>query len=160
MRRWSSVVAVAVGLASLTLAACGSESEADTPVACLGSAGTYLRALEAAPGEVRLDGDTPISGCLVSEQDAGQLAQVGKSVIAAATELNDEVRRTDGEQATIELGYLVGAVQEGASATSGIHQDLVRRLDAAARYIPGGGTFPVEIERVFNRGYAAGQKAG
>jgi hypothetical protein len=144
----------------LAFAACGSDAEPDTPVACLGSAATYLRALEAAPDAVRLDGDTPISGCLVSEQDPGQLAAVGKSLIGAATELNDEVRRTEDEQTTTELGYLVGAVQEAASTTSGIHQDLVRRLDAAARYIPGGGTFPVDIERVFNRGYAAGQDSG
>ena len=51
-------------------------------------------------------------------------------------------------------------VQEGASSTGGIHKDLVIRLDAAARFTEGGEPLPVEFERAFGEGYAAGQASG
>jgi hypothetical protein len=60
----------------------------------------------------------------------------------------------------VDLGYLVGAVQRGASETGGIHADLVRRLDAAARFSEGGKPLPVSFERAFGQGYAAGQREG
>ena len=110
---------------------------------------------------MRLDGTTPISSCLVAEQASGALQTVGKSVVDAATELNARSCgiRTRGRSS--QLGYLVGAVQEGASGTGGIHQDLVLRLDSAARYTgPGGKPFGAEFERSFGEGYAAGQAGG
>ncbi len=156
MRRGASLLA-AVALAA---AACGSGEAPDTPVACLSPASVYLRALESAPGQVLLGGSTQISDCLVEAQDPGQLASVGESMIAAATRLNQEVRHGGREQAMVELGYLVGAVEEGASATGGIHSDLVRRINAAARYRPGGGAFAASFESAFGRGYAAAREAG
>ena len=42
---------------------------------------------------MRLAGTTPISDCLVPEQDAGQLANIGREMIVAATKLNTEARR-------------------------------------------------------------------
>jgi len=36
----------------------------------------------------------------------------------------------------------------------------VRRLDAAARYEPGGGTLGAAFERGFGKGYAAGEQSG
>ena len=147
--------------ALLALAACGSSDSPETPVACLSPASTYLDALEAAPAEVRLDGATAISACLVPEQGSGALQTVGKSVVDAATRLNAEVRRSGDAETIVRLGYLVGAVQEGASATSGIHQDLVLRLDSAARYTgPDGEPFGAGFERSFGEGYAAGQAGG
>ena len=53
------------------------------------------------------------------------------------------------------LGYLSGAVHEGASHASGVDADLVHQLDAAARYEPGGGTLGAAFERAFGKGYAA-----
>ena len=113
----------------------------ETPAACLAPPAAYLEALQSAPAEVRLGGATPISACLVADQASGALQTVGKSVV--------------------ELGYLVGAVQEGASATGGVHRDLVLRLDSAARYAgPGGEPFGAAFERSFGEGYAAGQSGG
>ena len=48
-------------------------------------AAEYRTALAAAPGEVTLEDDTLISDCLVPEQTGGDLATVGKQMIAAAT---------------------------------------------------------------------------
>ena len=36
-------------------------------------------------------------------------------------------RRPDGPEAT-RLGYLVGAMRRGASATQGIHDEMIRRV--------------------------------
>jgi hypothetical protein len=148
-------------LALVIAAGCGSDDPPDTPVACLEGPQAYLRALEAAPGDVRLDGTTPISDCLVEQQAPGAQAQVGEAMVAAATELNREIRR-DGGTAVIErLGYLVGAVREAASGTGGIHEDLALRLDNAARYPgPQGDAFGAGFERAFGVGYTAGQERG
>ncbi len=152
---------MAGALALLVVAGCGSDDPPDTPVACLDGAPSYLRALEVAPADVRLDGATPISDCLVEEQGSGAQAQVGEAIVTAATELNREARRDPGGSATQRLGYLVGAVQEGAAATGGIHEDLVLRVDTAARYAgPGGEPFGAPFERAFGQGYAAGQAGG
>jgi hypothetical protein len=141
------------------LAGCGSEEE-ETPTACLGSAGDYLDALEAAPGAVRLDGDTAISDCIVPAQEGGELSQVGSATVDAATRLNAEARREPSGDATVQLGYLVGAIQEGAADTGGIHADLVRRIDTAARSSGSGEAFSAAFERAFGEGYAAAQEGG
>lgn len=159
MRRIS---AWAAGLALLALAGCGSEEAPETPAACLAPASAYLSALEAAPGEVRLEGSVALSDCLVEDQPPGALGAVGKSLVDAAEELNREAREDPGGRASVELGYLVGAVQEGAADTGGIHADLVIRLDAAARFAgpKDGDGLGAEFERAFGEGYAAGQAGG
>ena len=106
----SLLVCLALGAG---LAACG-EVKDDTPVACLEPAAKFEAALEKAPGEVELSGDVPISGCLVENQNAGDLADVGETLIAAATKLNAEARAEPGGAANVELGYLLGAAQRGA----------------------------------------------
>lgn len=141
----------------MALAGCG-EDDAETPVACLAPPATYLEALEQAPAEVRLNGGTPISDCLVSGQEPAQIAQVGERMIAAATRLNAAARRDPAGEDTVRLGYLIGAVQEGASVD--LHTDLLRRLDAAARFNQGGAPLPARFERALGEGYAAGQELG
>jgi hypothetical protein len=148
----------ALTLAIATLAGCSS-GETDTPGACLAPARDYLKALSSAPGEVRIEGATPISDCFPAEQEPAQLGQVGEEVVGAATRLNAEARRDPSGRETLQLGYLVGATQEGA-AESGIHADLLRRLDAAARFNEGGKPLPASFERAFGEGYAAGQESG
>jgi hypothetical protein len=138
---------------------CGSDGD-ETPAACLVPASDYLEALGAAPGDVRLADQTPISECVTSGQASGELNQVGQSVIEAATKLNAEARRDPSGHSTVELGYLVGAVQQGASDAGGELVDLVRRLDAAARFNQGGEPLPAAFERAFGEGYAAGQESG
>ncbi|MDQ3729692.1 MAG: hypothetical protein M3355_08880 [Actinomycetota bacterium] len=154
MRRGTLIAALA-----LLLAGCGGD-DAGTPVACLADAEAYIAALGSAPGEVRLEGTTAISECLVENQSEGDLGSVGEQLIDAATQLNSEALKDPGGEAAVSLGYLIGAVQEGASETGGIHSDLVIRLDAAARFSEGGGPLPVDFERAFGEGYAAGQATG
>jgi hypothetical protein len=153
------LVVLALLGAAVVSAGCGSD-DSETPGACLVDAETYVSALRSAPEEVRLEGETPISDCLTSGQQGGELSQAGGAMVEAATQLNQAARRDPGGNETVQLGYLVGAVQEGASDTGGIHTDLVRRLDDAARFSPGGAEFTVEFEQAFGAGYAAGQESG
>ncbi len=145
--------------ASLLLGAagCGQKKNDLAPAACLVSSQGYLRALERAPAPVRLAGTTAISECLVPEQDGGQLANIGHEMVIAATKLNVEARRDPAGPAALQLGYLIGAVGKGADT---IHTDLVRRLNAGARFSASGGTLSAEFERTFGRGYAAGHSSG
>ena len=97
---------------------CGSQDDS-TPVACLEGAAAYEKALAAAPGEVRLEGETPISDCLARNQTAGDLAQVGEAMVQAATDLNAEARFSTGTDAPLQLGYLLGAAQRGSEESEG-----------------------------------------
>jgi hypothetical protein len=150
-------MAALLALLALAAAGCGTKQNDRAPAACLVTNEGYLRALQAAPGAVRLAGSTPISACLVPEQDAGQLANIGHELVIAATKLNAQARRDPAGAATVQLGYLIGAVGKGADP---IHTDLVRRLNAAARFSRSGGTLPASFERAFGRGYAAGHASG
>jgi hypothetical protein len=166
MRRAS--IGSCLAAAAIAIPGCGSDDAPETPDACVSPPAAYLTALRDAPDDVLVGGTTPIGECVVEEQSPGRLASVGRSLVATATDLNAQVRRAQdaGDHAAsararrlaVELGYLVGAVQEAASRTGGIHVDLVRRLDAAARYLPGEDqTFSAGFERAFGDGYAAGQ---
>ena len=77
-------------------------------------------------------------------------------MIAAATELNAAAQEDPGGPEALQLGYLIGAVERGSE---GIHADLGRRLDTAARYSQNG-LLPAEFERTFGQGYAAGLESG
>jgi hypothetical protein len=156
MRVFLATAALAVALVPI---GCGHD-EGDTPVACLEGAGPYLRALESAPGKVRLDGGTPISDCLAENQQAGDLGTVGTALVAAETKLNAAARTDPGGEANVELGYLIGAVQRGAESTQGIHAELVRRLTAAARYSPDNQPLPAVFLDAYQRGYDAGRAEG
>jgi hypothetical protein len=157
----SRLISTASAIAAIAIAGCGDDEPPETPVACVAPASAYLDAVKAAPGEVRLDGTTPISACLVEEQDSGALASVGESVVAAVTELNAQVLRDPDPQTIASLGYLVGAVARGAESTGGIHQDLVLRINSAARYTgEDGERLGAAFERAFGEGYSAGQATG
>ena len=151
------VAAVLLTGAVISIAGCGNNQDDQAPPACLVGNQAYLKALQRAPAPVLLGGTTPISDCLVPEQEAGQLASIGQEMIVAATKLNAQARRDPGGAASVQLGYLIGAVSNGADP---IHTDLVRRLNASARFSETGGTLPASFERAFGRGYAAGQRSG
>jgi hypothetical protein len=157
VRRCSTILLA--GLATLALG-CGSDGNDGTPSACLEPASSYVTALQAAPGEVRLANGTRISDCLTEGQDAGELGTVGSAVIDTATDLNQQGRKDPGGPAPVELGYLVGALEEGAAHTGGIHEDLVRRLESAARFSSGGSGLPASFRRGFGQGFSAGQETG
>lgn len=138
---------------------CGKQDDS-TPGACLEGSETYVQALKAAPGEVTLDGETPISGCLVENQKGGELATVGTAMVNAATQLNAEARAEPGGEANLELGYLLGAAEHGAEETEGIHAELIRRLSAAARYSPDNLPLPPAFLRTYKEGFDTGAAEG
>jgi hypothetical protein len=149
-----------LALAVLALAACGSANDHKTPVACLGGPATFADALQGAPGRVTLSGGTLISDCVVSNQSAGALANVGKTVVKVGTDLNAKARANPRGPAAVQVGYLSGAVTRGASNTGGIHVELLRRLGVAARYNPGGQGLPTAFSHGYEKGYAAGKDHG
>src|SRR4051794_33901056 len=104
--RTATAILLACLAAALGIVGCGSRDDS-TPVACLEGANAYLTALRAAPGEVKLDGETPISDCLAQNQQAGDLANVGVAMVEAATQLNAQAREEPGGPAALQLGYLI-----------------------------------------------------
>ena len=151
------VVVLLMGATFALISGCGNSQDDKAPASCLVGNEAYLKALERAPAPVLLGSTTPISDCLVPQQQAGQLASIGQEMIVAATKLNAEARRDPGGPASVQLGYLIGAVSKGADS---IHTDLVRRLNSSARFSETGGALPASFERAFGRGYAAGQRSG
>ena len=158
VRRLAPLIATLVLGASA--AGCGSDDGAAAPSACLGSVDSYLGALKDAPGPVRLGGDTAISDCFSDAQDSGEFADMGHTIIKAATQLNAAARRDGGGDAAVKLGYLDGAVRKGAQNTAESAVDLVRRVESAARFTPGGGSPGAAFERAYGKGYAAGESSG
>lgn len=148
-----------LALVALAAAGCGKQEDS-TPVACLQGKEIYLAGLAAAPGAVKLAGDTPISECLAENQPGGELATVGEAMIETATELNGEARAVPSSPAALRLGYLIGAAQRGADKTEGIHADLLRRLTVAARYAPGREPLSPAFLRAYRDGYDAGHTKG
>jgi hypothetical protein len=158
MRRIATIL-ISCLFATLAASGCGGQDDT-TPVACLEGSRSYLQALRDAPGEVTLDGETPISGCLAENQKAGDLAAVGTAMLATATKLNAEARAEPGGDANLQLGYLLGAAQRGAESTEGIHTDLIRRLSAAARYSPDNRPLAPVFLRTYRQGFDAGEAGG
>ena len=151
---------IAIALLALAfLAGCGS-TDSSTPVACLEGEGVYLKALDKAPGEVKLEGETLIGECLAENQKAGDLATVGTALVGVATKLNAEARAQPGGEANLQLGYLLGAAGHGAERTEGIHAELMRRLSAAARYSPDNRPLPPAFLRTYKQGFAVGATSG
>jgi hypothetical protein len=144
-----------LAIAAVLAAGCGSKGSTATPAACTGAARDYLEALQAAPAAVRLDGETSISDCFPGTEGP----DVGQAVIDAASRLNAKARRDPAGAATVQLGYLAGAVHQGTAHVPS-EADLVRRVDSAARYAPGGGSLGAAFERAYGKGYAAGEATG
>lgn len=158
---------VAVALA-VVLAACGGdEAPVETPEACLGLASEWREALESAGKEpVRLQGSTPISGCLPEGQSEGErwrvvwTASVVGSSIAGGQRMGtrDELTR-DLPGEAFQAGYLAGAFQ----AAGGTDPDeetatLVERINqVAARGLE---NRPPRDRRAFEAGVAAGRATG
>jgi hypothetical protein len=144
-----------LALAATFAVGCGSKGSTAAPTACAASTEQYLKALQAAPRPVRLEGEVPISSCFTGAESP----DVSSAVVTAATRLNAEARRDPGGEATVELGYLAGAVHKGTAHVSS-EADFVRRVDSAARYAPGGGALGADFEKAFGKGYAAGEATG
>jgi len=156
---YKPLLVVLATMAGAFASGCGDQDDS-TPVACLEGAAAYERALKAAPREVRLQGETPISDCLTPNQKAGDLARVGEATVETATALNAEARADSGGDAALQLGYLLGAAERGSEESEGIHTDLVRRLTVAARYAPGDQPLSEEFLAAFREGFEAGREDG
>jgi len=150
-----------VALGAAVLAGCGGGTKGeDQPDACREGVGVYLEALRAAPGEVILAGETPISGCLLNDAEEGEVADLGEAALAAATKLSAQARAEPGGPAALQLGYLLGAIARGSAQTEGVHAELLRRLTVAARFAPEGAPLSQRFLAAYEKGFAAGRDHG
>ena len=150
MRRALSVVCAGAALAAL--GGCREDDPVLAP-ACREGPEPVLTALRAAPREVRLDGDIPLSECLANAEDGGQLADVGTGYVTAAQRLADRAEADPGGREAVQLGYLVGAVRRGSRPDQGPAYELVRRVEGEA-------TRADRRSATFRRGLRAGRDAG
>ena len=118
--------AAATALAALTLAGCGSEPSNDVPVECKVAPAALVRALERAPGDVRLGGRR-VSECFAPGTDAGDEQALGLAIVPAAERLAPQARAHPVGPAALRLGFLVGAVHRGA-ARGIVYAELERRV--------------------------------
>jgi hypothetical protein len=142
----------------------GSGRDEHAPAACREGQAAILDALRAAPGEVVLGGEAPLSDCLVPGAEEGELADLGEGTIAAANQLNAEARAgagaEGGDRAALELGYLVGAISRGEEDTEGVHNELLRRLTVSAKFAPQGESLSPGFLAAYKKGFAAGRSHG
>jgi hypothetical protein len=151
-RRAAALALPTVALA-LAAAGCG-EEDRPLPAACASGPGPAVRALHAAPGPVRLAGGTKLSSCVERARSDADIQTVGSVLTAAADGLAGAMDRSD--EAALQLGYLIGAVRKGARHTSGIHRELVRRVEQTI----GLDGAPPPRRAAFDRGLAAGERTG
>lgn len=154
------LLSAALGAALLCGCGGGTSKGEQAPAVCREGQAAILDALRTAPGEVIISGQTPISGCLVTGAEEGELVDFGEAALGAANKLNAEARGRDGGRAAVELGYLLGAVARGSADTQGIHGELLRRLTVAARYAPKGESLSPRFLAAYEMGFAAGRNHG
>ena len=142
----------ALTLCMLALCSCGREEDEPTPAACRAGEVAVLRALEAAPGRVAVDG-TPLSACLEDSTDGGTLQEIGTAYVDAAATLADRAAADREGEAALQLGYLVGAVKRSEAGAQGVSYELGRRLGAEAARVRAGSD-------AFARGRRAGAAGG
>jgi hypothetical protein len=107
-------------------AGCASSHHDPPSLACIQSPGDVRTALRRAPGEVALADGTRLSQCVGSARGAADLQNVGGTFTSAAVPLEASAPRNP--RAALELGYLVGAVERGATETAGLQDELVNRM--------------------------------
>ena len=147
-RAWTLVL-----LAGLALSGCIREEDAQLPAACRIGAPAVEAALREAPGEVRLEGGTALSECLVRTSDQGDVLLVGEIYLSVASRLADAVVEDPAGPAAVRLGYLMGAVRRGAGETQGIHDELLRRIEQETGRVD-------RTSPAYRRGEQAGRESG
>ncbi|MFL5782694.1 MAG: hypothetical protein ACJ760_15355 [Thermoleophilaceae bacterium] len=111
---------------AIVLAGCGSEPSSQVPVGCKVAPSEVVRALAAAPGEVRLGGRR-VSECFAPGGEAGDVQALGLAIVPAAERLAPRARAHPRGPAAIQLGFLVGAVRRGAERGR-VYAELERRV--------------------------------
>jgi len=130
MRDNSRMRAIAIACATVLAAGCGGGGDddvrvTDQPPACAGDAPALVKALTAAPGRVRVDGE-PISHCFTRNQNAADLQALGTGMLRAAQQLGDQAATSS--DSALRLGYLIGAARRGLKR-NGVAAEMVRRLE-------------------------------
>jgi hypothetical protein len=148
----SLTVVAATALAALA-AGCGKDDR-PLPAACTEGPAPVIRALERAPGPVRLADGTPLSACVQRARSDADIQAVGAVFTHAADGLAGEMRTSDA--AALRLGYLIAAVRKGGRHTSGIHEEMVRRVEQTV----GLDGAPPPRKPAFAQGLAAGERSG
>jgi len=134
------------------LVGCGNADVVAAPE-CLEGPEAITRALERAPGDVRLDGRTRLSACFKQAASESDVQSVGIYFLDATRELTDRVRTAPRSDAAVQLGYLVAAVRRGARTDTGVYYETTRRMEQELQGVP---TDTPE----FRRGLAAGRRSG
>lgn len=150
------IASLLLAATALALAGCGSDPEGDGLAAGCANREQIAAALQAAPGAVSLESGTTISGCVNSARSDADLMTLGFAITAVADRLAEEGRGGD-RQAALELGFLVGAADRGASTSQGIQSELAYRLESSARRIEDAGP---QARAAFEEGRSAGRRQG
>jgi hypothetical protein len=108
------------------LAGCTTGEHDPPSLSCIQSPADIRAALRSAPGAVTLADGATLSDCVGSARKAADLQNVGGTLTTAAVPLEASAPRDP--RAALELGYLVGAVERGATATAGLQDELVNRM--------------------------------
>ncbi len=144
--------ALCAGVVMAMASACARDADKPLAPGCREGPARVMTALRAAPAEVRVDG-TPLSECLDSARDGGQLRDVGTGYVLAAQRLADRAERAPEGPAAVQLGYLIGAVRRVSHPSQGPSYELVRRIEDEAKRAD-------TSTRAFRRGLRAGRAGG
>ena len=128
------------------------DEEKGVPPQCRVGPDRLEAALARAPGPVLLDG-TRLSDCLGRRADAGEVQEIGGSLLAVASRLSSRARSDREGAAAVRLGYLVGAVRRGNARTQGIYENLRQRLELETLAV-------ASQSEAFARGERAGRASG
>jgi hypothetical protein len=166
--RKSFAIALILPALALPFTGCSDGRQVATPPACMTAAQDWVTALAAAPDRVLIDQASPISDCLPKYQGAAQIQEVGNTAVEAATQLSAFLKGGSGgeagqdtessAEAALMAGYLVGALENGAADTRGIHDTLVQRVKAAATNHLGEASPKVRAQ--YRKGREAGLESG
>ena len=138
---------------AVAVAGCTSANGTPLPPGCTSEPADVARARADAPGEVRLEGGTPLSFCVRNARGEADLQNLGLVLTGVAEDLEAEARTTP--RSALELGYLIGAARRGAPSESSLQAELVRRLERSAAI-----RLPPEGERALAEGMEAGEARG
>jgi len=147
----SALAIVAVAVAG---AGCSNQAPAHWPAACSAPPREIAGALRSAPGTVTLGRGTRLSDCVRHARADSDMQTIGSSYTSVADDLARQAPVSS--RAALQLGYLIGATRRGARHTTGIHLELVRRLEQTTGVDGPGANRRAD----FDRGLAAGSLRG